>query len=84
MEDYLYEEIPEGHELVDYDFRLFSLLKDLLKNKYIKKAPAWIVTLDAAQSWGVGPWKLEGGTKTLWYARYSIRRSLTIDPRGRI
>jgi len=37
FEDYLSEEIPDGYKLVDYDFRLFNLLKDLLKNKEITK-----------------------------------------------
>jgi len=44
----------------------------------IKRAPAWIVTLDAAHEWGIPPWKIEGGSKVLWYARFEALRTARI------
>ena len=39
-----------------------------------KSAPSWIVIIDVARQWGVPPYKVTGGTKTLWFARMEAIR----------
>jgi hypothetical protein len=32
--------------------------------------PLWASILEAADAWGTPPWKIAGGTKTLWFIRW--------------
>jgi len=35
-------------------------------------APFWVLILNAAESWGMPPWELAGGSKLKWLMRYKI------------
>lgn len=43
-----------------------------------RKAPGWIVQIEAARQWFTQPWKIAGGTKTLWYARFEAIREAEV------
>lgn len=34
--------------------------------------------MEAAQEWNMPPWKVAGGSKTLWFARYEVVREMKI------
>jgi len=39
-----------------------------------RKAPPWTVLIEFAQESNTTPWKLFGGSKTLWFARWEALR----------
>ena len=41
-------------------------------------APAWVVIMEAAEKWGVPPYKVAGGSKLLWFVRFQEVRKYEI------
>ena len=47
-------------------------------------APSWVVEMEAAEKWFTQPWKVVGGSKTLWFARFEAVRDAKIKRNERI
>jgi len=39
--------------------------------------------LAMAKDWGMGPWKITGGSKLLWYVRYKVYEEIAAKYRTR-
>lgn len=44
----------------------------------LPKAPAWVRYMEVGELMGIKPWRLVGGSRLLWYARYEVVREMRI------